>query len=809
MCGIPYFAADSYVNKLIAAGCKVAICEQVEDPKEAKGVCRREVVRVVTPGTHTPENPKENTFMASFFPVGRKHGIALADISTGEFYLFETDNPFEEELGRFEPKEVVYPESLGQDLRYAGALRNFFTTAIDDFLFDYSEAYRSLLSYFKVSSLAAFGCEGLSAALSAAGALLAYLKTTQREPLSFTRLLHLRDSSVMFLDASTRRNLELVHNLKDGGREGTLLWALDETLTPMGGRFLRNAVLNPLIQADAVRRRLDAVGFLFEDYELADKLRGALRKIQDLERLSARVSMGTANARDLIALKNSLKTVPGIKRALAACQDPLLMETAAKCSDFSSLVTFLESALKEHPPVGLRDGGIIKEGYDPQVDELRTLCTSSRDYIAGLEAKEKQATGIASLKVGFNRVYGYFIEVTKPNLPQVPAYYMRKQTLVNAERFITPELKEYESKALGAEERLNSLEYEVFLSVLEKAKREAAALRETGLQIGLLDFLTSLAVAARRNDYVKPRVDDSLALEIEDGRHPVIERLAMEERFIPNSVAMDGEAEGGRMLIITGPNMAGKSTYMRQNALIVLMAQTGSFVPAASARIGIADRVFTRIGASDFLSMGQSTFMVEMLETSNILHNATKRSIIVLDEVGRGTSTFDGISIAWATAEFIAKNIRARTFFATHYNELTELAMGLEGVKNCNVAVREWGDEIIFLRRIEDGPSDKSYGIQVGRLAGLPKEVVDRARAVLSNLEKQVLASSGMPRVSGDQGGGDVQGGKAGRGRRAQLSLFGSKSDAILEELLNVPEGIVPEEALKKLLELRKKASQA
>ncbi len=799
MCGIPYFAAESYINKLIAAGCKVAICEQVEDPKEAKGVCRREVVRVVTPGTHTPENPKENAFMASFFPVGRKHGIALADVSTGEFNLFETDNPFEEELGRFEPKEVVYPESLGQDLRYAEALKNFYTTPADDFLFDYSEAYRGLLAYFKVSSLAAFGCEGFRAAISAAGALLAVLKGTQREPLSFTRLTHLRDSTVMFLDASTRRNLELVHNLKDGGREGTLLWALDETLTPMGGRFLRNAVLNPLVQAEAVRGRLDAVSALSEDYEVTDKLRGALRKIQDLERLAARVGMGTANARDLVALKNSLKVLPGVRRALSVFRDPLLAGAAGKCADFSALVAFLETALKEHPPVGLRDGGIIREGYHPEVDELRALCTSSRDYISAIEAKEKQATGIASLKVGFNRVYGYFIEVTKPNLSQVPAHYMRKQTLVGAERFITPELKEYESKALGAEERLNALEYEVFLGVLGKAKREAAPLRETGLQIGMLDFLISLAVCAKRNDYVKPRVDDSLVLAIEDGRHPVIERLPLEERFMPNSVSMDGEAD--RMLIITGPNMAGKSTYMRQNALMVLMAQVGSFVPARGALIGVADRVFTRIGASDFLSQGQSTFMVEMLETANIVHNATKRSIIVLDEVGRGTSTFDGISIAWATAEFIAKNIKARTFFATHYNELTELAMGLEGVRNCNVAVREWGDEIIFLRRMEDGPSDKSYGIQVGRLAGLPMEIVERAKAVLTNLEKQVLSSGGMPRVSGD-----IQGM---RGKRAQLSLFGGGPDAVLEELRAVPEDIGQQEAFQKLMELRKKARQA
>ncbi|MDA8092005.1 MAG: DNA mismatch repair protein MutS [Nitrospiraceae bacterium] len=793
MCGIPYFSAETYINKLIGAGRKVAVCEQVEDPKDAKGIVMREVVRVVTPGTHTPENPKENNFIASFFPVGRKHGIALADISTGEFFLFETGNPFEDEIGRFEPREIVYPESLGRDLRYAGALKNYFTTAADDFLFDYSEAYRGLLSYFKVSSLAAFGCEGLRAAVSAAGALLSVLLSTQRGQLSFTKLIHLKDSSAMFLDYSTRRNLELIHNLKDGGRDGTLLWALDETLTPMGGRFLRNAVLNPLVEADKVNRRLGAVSLLVGEYELTDRLRGALRKIQDLERLGARVRMGTANARDLVALKNSLKPLPGIKKALASSEDPVLTEVSAGIGDFTGLCDFLETSIKEHPPLGLKDGGIIKENFHSQVDELRMLCTHSRDYIAGIEAREKQDTGIASLKVGFNRVFGYFIEITKPNLPQVPVHYIRKQTLVNAERFITPELKEYETKTLGAQERLTALEYEVFTGVLEKVKTQSAALRETAQQIGRLDFLISLAIVAKRNDYVRPEVDDSFALEIENGRHPVIERLQLGERFIPNSVFMDGDDV--RMLIITGPNMAGKSTYMRQNALIALMAQVGSFVPADRARMGIADRIFTRIGASDFLSMGQSTFMVEMLETANIIHNATKRSIIVLDEVGRGTSTFDGISIAWAAAEHIVKDIKARTFFATHYNELTELAMGLDGIKNCNVAVKEWGDEIIFLRRIEDGPSDKSYGIQVGRLAGLPQEIVERAKAILSNLEKQVLASGGTPRLWAN-----------GQGRTRQLGLFGNKEDAIVEELLGVPEDISAEQALQKLLSLKKKA---
>ncbi|MDA8169916.1 MAG: DNA mismatch repair protein MutS [Nitrospiraceae bacterium] len=793
MCGIPYFAAESYISKLINAGHKVAVCEQVEDPKDAKGVVRREVVRVVTPGTHTPENPKENNYIVSFFPVGRKHGVAAADVSTGEFLLFETENPLEDEMGRFEPREVICPESLGQDMHYKEMLANFYTTPADDMFFDYSEAYKALLSYFRVSSLDAFGCEGLNAAVSAAGALLGVLKGTQKEALGFEKLTPLRESSFMFIDASTRRNLELVRNLKDGGREGTLLWALDETLTPMGGRYLRGAVLGPLVSPDRIKGRLGAVNCLVEDYEMLEALRNALRKVQDMERLSVRVQTGSANARDLIALRNSLKIMPQIKKILSRAPDAALKEIEKGLGAFNQVVSLIDSGIADHPPLGLREGGIIKSGYHTGVDELRELCTSSRDYITRLEADEKEKTGIPSLKVGFNRVFGYYIEITKPNLPQVPERYIRKQTLVNAERFITPELKEYETKALGAEERLKALEYGIFTGILEQINAQAQELGSTARRIGKLDFLVSLSVVAKRNDYVMPEVDGSLALEIEGGRHPVIERLALGEKFIPNSISLNEEDR--RMLIITGPNMAGKSTYMRQNALIVLMAQMGSFVPAGSARIGAADRVFTRIGASDFLSMGQSTFMVEMLETANIVHNATRRSVIVLDEVGRGTSTFDGISIAWATAEFIAKKLKARTLFATHYNELTELGAGLEGVRNCNVAVREWGDEVIFLRKIEDGPSDKSYGIQVARLAGLPEEVVERAKSVLSSLEKQTLNSNGVPRL--------IRGGR----RAGQLDLFGGAGDAIIDELLLVPGDISPGEALKKLLELKKKAA--
>lgn len=804
MCGIPHFAADSYIAKLIAAGHKVAICEQMEDPKDSKGVVKREVVRVITPGTHTPEDPKENNYIACIYPQGRKHGMAVADVSTGEFIILETENPLADELARFEPREVVYPESLGQDLHYMDVLGDFCKTPADDFLFDYGEAYKGLLAYFRVSSLEAFGCEGFMAAVSAAGALLGVLKDSQRQPLSFKKLTALRESSCMFLDARTVKNLELVQNLRDGGKEGTLLWALDVTLTPMGGRYLRGAILRPLVDLMTIDGRLSAVGRLFEDYELIDTLRGVLRKVQDVERLAAKLQMGSINARDLVALKHSLKGLPKIKKALAQAAGDvgLFKEMEEEIGEFSALIAHIDSSIAEHPPPGLREGGIIREGYHAEVDELRRLCTSSRHYIAGIEAEEREKTGINSLKVGFNKIFGYYIEITKSNLPQVPERYIRKQTLVGAERFITPELKEYETKALGAEEKLKGLEHEVFQGVVEKAQAHAQGLAGTAGRLGELDFLVSLAVVAKRHNYSMPRMEESLTLQIEGGRHPVIERLSqasalrgavpLSEKFIPNDLSMDGHER--RMLIITGPNMAGKSTYMRQNALIVLLAQMGSFVPADEAAVGIADRVFTRIGAADFLSMGQSTFMVEMLETANIIHNATKRSLLVLDEVGRGTSTFDGISIAWAAAEFISKKLRARTLFATHYHELTELGSSLEGVKNCNVAVREWGDEIIFLRKIEEGPSDKSYGIQVARLAGLPEEIVEKAKSVLANLEKQALNASGLPKFL--------------PGRAGQMNLFGGGRDIIAEELLGLPEDLSAEEALRKLLELKRKARE-
>jgi DNA mismatch repair protein MutS len=800
MCGIPYFASETYIAKLIKAGYKVAVCEQLEDAKEAKGqekgIIQRDVIRVITPGTHAPEHPKENNFILSFFPDGKRHGLAAADISTGEFIIFETQEPLEDELSRFEPKEILYPKTLGENIHYSETLKGFYSTPYEDWAFDHAEAYKSLLMHFKVSSLDGYGCEGMSSAISAAGALINYLEETQKENLRFNKISLINQSSFMFLDAATQRNLELLHNLKTGTEENTLLWAIDETLTPMGGRYLRGVIYRPFTDIKEIQKRHGAVEYLIEDYEFIEILRNNLRKVQDIERLANRVETKSANPRDLIAIKNSINYLPVIRKTLISSKEPYLKSIANDISEFSLLKSLIESSIMDSPPISMRDGGIIKKGYNTEIDELRKMAMSGKDFIAELEMKEKQVTGISSLKVGYNRIFGYYIEVTKPNLAQVPDHYIRKQTLVGGERFITPELKEYESKVIGAEERLKNLEYQVFIEILDEVQKETQNLTKTAHAVASIDFLISMAVVAKRHNYTRPVIDESGLIDVIDGRHPVIERIPGEERFIPNSIHLDNE--GQRLLIITGPNMAGKSTYMRQIALIVLMAQIGGFVPASEARIGIVDRIFTRIGASDYISKGQSTFMVEMIETANILNNASLRSLIIIDEVGRGTSTFDGISIAWAVAEHIAKKVRARTLFATHYNELTELSITLDGVKNYNVAVKEWGDEIIFLRKVEEGPADKSYGIQVARLAGLPSEVIGRAKEVLTNLEKEELNETGEPKFA--------SGKKKKKG--VQLDLFALEPEPILSELVNLDvEKLTPHEALDKLKEIKKKIS--
>lgn len=793
MCGLPYFAAESYISKLIKAGHKVAICEQMEDAKEAKGIVQRDVVRIITPGTYTPENPKENNYILSFFPSGARHGIALADISTGEFMVFETEQPIEDEFGRFEPTEILVPESLSKDLHYSEIFRNFYITKVEDWFFDYTEAYKTLLKHFRVSSLDSFGCEGMTASIAAAGALIAYVETTQKETIQFKKISPLRQDSFMFLDTATQKNLELLHNLK-GGTDGTLLSVLDETLTPMGGRFLRNAILRPLLSLNEIKNRLDAVEYMAEDYEFIDALRNNFRKIQDIERLASKVSSRNASPRDLIAIKNSAAHLPLIRKTLVSAQDPYLKSIGEEITDISAIQALIEAGISDSPPLSVRDGGIIKSGYSVEVDELRGISVSGKDFIAELEIREKQKSGISSLKVGYNRIFGYYIEITKTNLDFVPEYFIRKQTLVNGERFITPELKEYEAKILGSEERLKGLEQSLFSEIIEKLQEDNHRLISAAQALAKADFLIALSLAARRHNYVKPTVDDSGLLEITDGRHPVLERLSS-EHFIPNSARINNEEE--QLLILTGPNMAGKSTYMRQVALIALMAQIGSFVPASKTKVGITDRIFTRIGASDFISKGQSTFMVEMIETANILNNASEKSLIILDEIGRGTSTFDGISIAWAVAEYIAKNIRARTLFATHYNELSELTLTLDNVKNYNISVKEWGDEIIFLRKIMPGPADKSYGIHVARLAGLPSEVINRAREVLTSFEKDEMNMTGKTRYVLKKFSSGLK----------QLDLFESAENTLQSELISLDLlKLSPKSALATLRRLKEKA---
>ncbi len=801
MCGVPHFASENYIAKLVKAGLKVAICEQVEDPKETKGIVKREVVKVVTPGTFLPDNPKENNFILGFFQKENIFGLAVADITTGEFFIYETHNSIEDEISRFQPKEILYPVSFKGDTSLLDKLGDYYLTHYDDWYFDYIEAYRKLIKYFRVASLEGYGCEGMIVAISAAGALLNYLEETQKDALTFHRISVLRRESNMLLDAATIRNLELAANMRNGEIEGSLLWVVDKTHTPMGGRLMRNWLVNPLLDAGEIRLRQDAVASLMSDAGRLSKLEESLKGIYDMERLASRIASGTANARDLLSLKNSLASLPELKDMLGLYDDQTITSLSGRMDILSDVRTLIEEAIALDPPMTIKDGGLIRDGFNAEVDELREIRSSGKDFIASLQAGERERTGISSLKVGYNRVFGYYIEVTKANLPQVPEEFIRKQTLANCERFITPQLKEYEAKVLGAEERLKNLEYEVFMHVRNEISAGTERLRRTSSAIAELDALHSLSSIAIKYNYERPRVDDGNVITISEGRHPVIERLSGSEKFMPNDCLMD--ADSNRILIITGPNMAGKSTYMRQVALIVLMAQMGSFVPAGEARVGIVDRIFTRIGASDVITKGQSTFMVEMIETANILNNASEKSLILLDEVGRGTSTFDGISIAWAVVEYIAKELNSRTLFATHYHELTELSIVLDCIKNLNVAVKEWGDEIIFLRRIEEGGADKSYGIQVARLAGLPGKTITRAKEILSNLEKSELNELGAPKLAyaPDPDASLVP-------RAGQLDLFTTQADPVMKELLGLDVlSMTPIEALNKLFEMKKKLS--
>ncbi len=819
MCGIPYHAADRYLARLLAAGHKAAICEQVEDPKKSKGLVKREVIRILTPGTVVEEHlleERSNNYLAGLAVRGDRIGLAAADCSTGEMMIteFTGDAAWAEvadELARLQPAELLAPEDESEPTELRRILDNsrlVITTAPELPLSQTAEEL--LLRHFGVSSLRGFGCEEMPAAIEAAAIVFAYLKRTQRSGLEQIREMrtYSRDN-FMVVDATTRRNLELLASLRDGSRQHTLLWVLDDTLTPMGARLLRRWLTAPLLDMDEIERRLDAVGAFREQASLRAGVREELRRIRDLERPVGRAAVGAATARDLAGLRDSLRRLPDFVADLSGSSNTALRSLVEGFDPLPDLCDLLSRALVDSPPTNPREPGIFQAGYSEELDELREARTLGKEWIAGLQARAREESGIKSLKVGFNQIFGYYIEVTRANLSLVPEHYQRHQTMTNAERFITPELKEYESKVLGAEERILALEAQLFADLRAKVAAEAARIQRASDVVARVDVLACFAEVAARNNYIRPQVTDDDRLEIRAGRHPVVELTLQEERFVPNDTHLD--CSENQLLILTGPNMAGKSTYLRQVALIVLMAQVGCFVPAESATIGLVDRIFSRVGASDDLATGQSTFMVEMTETANILRHATRRSLIILDEIGRGTSTFDGLSIAWSVAEYLhnAPHLGAKTLFATHYHHLNELADTLPRVKNYRVGVKEKGDQIVFLRQIVPGGTDRSYGIQVARLAGLPSEVIERAKQVLWSLEERNHLGEATPRQALRP---SSPGGEQNRMKPVlpdQLALFGGAPDPFVEELSRIEvERLTPLEALNKLAELQRRARE-
>jgi len=767
MCGVPYHSVDGYIARLLRKGYRIAICEQVEDPKTARKLVHREVTRILTPGTVVEEvllEPKDHNYLGSLILTGEGSGLAFIDLSTGDFVTTELTGADAwdrslDELSRFRPRELLLPEDGSNPLKEKLARDwpgEWVASPLDGWAFNADYAFRLLLEHFSVATLAGFGCEDHPLAISAAGALIHYIRETQLSQLGkIAALRFFEPRDYLKLDNSTVKNLELIETM-EGDRKGSLLSVLDVTRTGMGGRLLKSWLLTPLLNAGELDKRLDAVEVLTKDVVGHDRLVRRLGEIHDVERLVSRVTLGTASPRDVLALRDSLCAVPAIRSSLESCGAATLQQIRSKLDDLPDVVQLIQNAIAEEPPASSLDPGIIRSGFSAELDELRAIRRSGKTYIASLEARERERTGIQSLKVKFNQVFGYFIEVTRPNLPQVPTGYVRKQTLVNCERFVTEELQEYEEKVLRAEERIAELEKDLFDQVRKTIAGQAGRIQATARLLGELDVYASLAEVAIKNDYVRPQLVESDEICVQQGRHPVVEFQS--RPFIANDLYMNTTTD--QLLILTGPNMGGKSTFLRQTALIVILAQMGSFVPARQARIGLVDRIYTRVGASDNLARGQSTFMVEMIETANILNTATNGSLILLDEVGRGTATFDGLSIAWAVAEYLAQNPqhRAKTIFATHYHELTKMADVQPGVKNYCMAIREAGNEIVFLRKVVAGTADKSYGIEVARLAGLPREVLRRASQILERLERKEIDLTGRPRArSADEVLGEIQ----------------------------------------------------
>lgn len=743
MCGVPFHAVDSYLYRLVQKGYKVAIAEQMEDPKQAKGLVKREVIRVVTPGTITSSqvlDETKNNYLMGIVYMDGIYGISTADISTGDFMVTEVDSDRElfDEINKFSPSEIICNNAFYMSGVDMDGLKNRYQVVIsslDSRFFGEESCRRILMEHFKVGALVGLGLEDYATGIIAAGAVMQYIYETQKSTLEhITTVTPYSTGQYMVIDTSTRRNLELVETMREKQKRGTLLWVLDKTKTAMGARLLRACIEQPLIHRDEIIRRQNAVEELNMNYISREEICEYLNPIYDLERLIGRISYKTANPRDLIAFRSSLEMLPYIKRILGEFNSELLAELGRELDPLQDIFRLIGDAIVEEPPITVREGGIIKDGYNQEADKLRQAKTEGKNWLAELEAREKEKTGIKTLKVKFNKVFGYYFEVTNSFKDQVPDYYFRKQTLTNAERFTTDELKQLEDIIMGAEEKLVSLEYDLFCEVRDKIGAEVIRIQKTAKSIAGIDVFCSLSVVATRRNYVKPSINDKGVIQIKNGRHPVVEQMMRDDMFVANDTFLDNGKN--RLSVITGPNMAGKSTYMRQVALIVLMAQLGSFVPAQEADIGICDRVFTRVGASDDLASGQSTFMVEMTEVANILRNATRNSLLVLDEIGRGTSTFDGLSIAWAVIEHISnsKLLGAKTLFATHYHELTELEGTIAGVKNYCIAVKEQGDDIVFLRKIVRGGADKSYGIQVAKLAGVPDSVIARAKEIAEEL---------------------------------------------------------------------------
>ncbi|MDY0165382.1 MAG: DNA mismatch repair protein MutS [Thermoguttaceae bacterium] len=795
MAGFPHHQLESYVGKLIAAGYRAAVCEQVEDPRKAKGLVKREVTRVVSPGTVTDDallDPRESNYLAAIAP-GEPAGLAWVDLSTGRFVAAGVPgNQLADQLARIAPAECLVAEDAPPLPQRTTGDR--MVTRRPAWAFGLSEARQALAKHFGTATLEGFGFNDGTAdeqSIRAAGAVLDYLCETQRTGLDHVdRLMPYRTAGALEIDESSRRSLEITRTIRDGRREGSLLWVLDRTVTAMGSRLMAEWVANPLVELAAIRRRHEAVAELLAEPQLCADVREMLRKVYDLERLLARVATGRASPRDLSFIGRTLRGLPALKAKLTARRSPLLGELEGSIDLCHELRARLDAALRDDCPLATREGGIIRDGFHPPLDELRELARGGKQWIAQYQAREIERSGIPTLKVGFNKVFGYYIEITNTHRSRIPEDYIRKQTLKNAERYITPELKEYEERVLTADEKAKDLEYDLFIELRDAVAAERRRMQATAGVLAEIDVLVALAELGRQRNYCQPEMVDDPVLQIDDGRHPVLDVIEPEGTFVPNDVYCGGES--GSMLLITGPNMAGKSTYIRQVALIVLMAQLGSFVPARRARIGLADRIFARVGASDELTRGQSTFMVEMTETARILNTATRRSLVILDEIGRGTSTYDGISLAWSVAEHLHDRVACRTLFATHYHELTDLNQELNGLKNYNVAVKEWQDDVVFLHKIAEGAADRSYGIHVARLAGVPREVIERAKDILTELEAEHHDSAGRSRIARPS---------KKRTGQIQLTLFAPQEHPLLDEIRQLDlNATTPIEALQHLV---------